>query len=430
MTTEFRRPATVGNVRASRVRYGVVAMAIVLAAVTYLDRVCISRLAQPIMSDLSLSEHQMNFVFGAFALAYALFEVPTARWADRRGTRGVLTRIVVWWSTFTIATAGVFSYGSLLFTRFLFGAGEAGAWPCVTSTFARWIPAKERGTIQGIFFTGAHISGGLTPMLVTVLMPYLHWRAIFALFGLVGFAWAAGWYAWFRDDPACHRQVNDAERELILQGRRQSAQHGASWEDWRRLATHCNTLPLCLMYIGNVCAYFFCITWLPTYLEKRYGLTAVQLGVAAGMPLTVSVLGDLLGGITTDRVSKRFGLRIGRSAVGGLAYGLAAVAMFFAARANQPIVCVGLLSLAVAAAMFTLGAAWATCIDIGGDHSGVVSATMNTAGNGFAMLVPFLAIWLKDRFGTWDAPLYMLSGTFLIGTVCWCLIDPRQRVFD
>ena len=103
------------------------------------------------MRDLSLSKYQMSLVFSAFTLAYGLFEIPTARWADRRGTRRILTRIVIWWSAFTIATAGAFNYGSLLLTRFLFGAGEAGAWPCVTSTFARWIPAKERGTVQGIF---------------------------------------------------------------------------------------------------------------------------------------------------------------------------------------------------------------------------------------------------------------------------------------
>lgn len=422
-------PATSAQA-ASHVRYGVVALAVLLAAVTYLDRVCISRLAPQIMDDLSLSEHRMNFVFAAFALAYALFEIPTARWADRHGTRKVLTRIVAWWSAFTIATAGAFNYASLLITRFLFGAGEAGAWPGVTSTFARWIPAKERGTIQGIFFTGAHISGGLTPMLVTVLMPYLHWRAIFVLFGIVGFAWAAVWYWWFRDDPTQHRQVNQAERDLILQGRQAATPHHASWEYWRRLATHRNTWPLCLMYIGNVCAYFFCITWLPTYLEKRHGLSAEQLGLAAGMPLLLSVVSDLLGGVTTDWVTRRFGLRMGRSGVGAVAYGLAGLAMFFAARANHPALCVGLLSLAVALAMFILGAAWATCIDIGGNHSGVVSATMNTAGNGFAMFVPFLAIFFKDQFGTWDAPLYMMSAMLFVGMLCWCLIDPRRRVFE
>ena len=124
-------------IRPTRVRYRVVAMAVLLAMITYLDRVCIGKLAPKIMEDLNLSMVQMSSVFGAFAFAYALFEIPTAWWADRLGTRSILTRIVIWWSVFTMATAGAFNYVSMLITRFLFGMGEAGAWPCVARTFSR-----------------------------------------------------------------------------------------------------------------------------------------------------------------------------------------------------------------------------------------------------------------------------------------------------
>ena len=118
------------------------------------------------MRDLGLSKVQMGFVFSAFTIAYALFEIPTGAWGDRIGTRRVLTRIVIWWSSFTIATAAAFNYASLLAVRFLFGMGEAGAFPNVSKTFSRWFPAAERGTAQGIFFAGAHLGGGLTPLLV------------------------------------------------------------------------------------------------------------------------------------------------------------------------------------------------------------------------------------------------------------------------
>jgi MFS transporter, ACS family, glucarate transporter len=431
MSRMLKVPTTTGAQRATRVRYRVVGLAVLLASVTYLDRVCISKLAPDIMKDLGLSKYQMSFVFGVFALAYALFEIPTARWADRRGTRLVLARIVAWWSAFTIATAAAFNFSSMLVTRFLFGAGEAGAWPCVTSTFARWIPAKERGTIQGIFFMGAHVSGAITPLLVTAMMGFLPWRVIFVLFGMVGFVWVAAWYLWFRDDPSQHPQVNEAERQLILVDRQPAAAHGASWRYWVRLATHRNTWPLCLMYIGNVCAYYFCITWYPTYLDEQFScLSPTALAIAAGLPLGMSVLGDLFGGLVTDRLTRRYGLRFGRCGLGAVAYLLAGVAMYDAAVTQDAAICIGLLSFAVALAMFTLGAAWATCIDIGGSHSGVVSATMNTAGNGTSMVFPFLAVFLKESFGTWDAPLYMLSAILFVGVVCWCLIDPRKRVFD
>ncbi|MCA1686488.1 MAG: MFS transporter, partial [Planctomycetia bacterium] len=161
--------ADAGEVR-SRVRYQVLAFTVALAGITYLDRVCISKTADDIMRDLRLSNLQMGFVFSAFTLAYALFEIPTGAWGDRIGTRRVLTRIVVWWSSFTIATAGAFNYASLLTLRFLFGAGEAGAFPNASKTFSRWFPVTERGTAQGVFFMGAHLGGGLTPLLVTYLL--------------------------------------------------------------------------------------------------------------------------------------------------------------------------------------------------------------------------------------------------------------------
>ena len=152
----------------TRVRYRVLGLAVLLAAVTYLDRVCISHagVTASIKAELGLSDKQMGLVYSAFTLAYALFEMPTGAWGDRVGTRRVLARIVVWWSSFTIATAAAFSYATLLVIRFLFGAGEAGAFPNVTRTFSRWFPLSERGTAQGIFFAGAHLGGGVTPVIV------------------------------------------------------------------------------------------------------------------------------------------------------------------------------------------------------------------------------------------------------------------------
>ncbi|MEP0842632.1 MAG: MFS transporter, partial [Phycisphaerae bacterium] len=265
-------------------RYRVVGLAILLAMITYLDRACISTLAPNIMRDLSLDKKQMGYVFSAFALAYALFEIPTAWWADRVGTRKVLTRIVLWWSAFTVLTAGAFSLISLIALRFLFGAGEAGAWPGVTRTFSRWIPRRERGTIQGIFFAGAHLALACTPLLVIFLLHWLHWRMIFVVFGLIGFVWAAVWYSWFRDDPADHPRVNRAELQTIVAGRHLEAAHPARWEYWKHLLRSRNMIPLCLMYFPNSFAFYFCMTWLPTFLIEKYGAGQVRMGLLAGLP--------------------------------------------------------------------------------------------------------------------------------------------------
>ena len=161
----------------------------------------------------------MGWVFTSFILAYAIFEIPTARWADRHGAGSVLTRIVSWWSVFTLLTAGAFNYVSLLVTRFLFGAGEAGAFPCVARVMSRWVPLRERGTAKGIFFAGAYASGGADHVHRDALLPYMSWRTILLVFGCVGFVWVIAWQRWFRDEPTDHPAANDAERALIIADR-------------------------------------------------------------------------------------------------------------------------------------------------------------------------------------------------------------------
>lgn len=403
---------------------------VTLAMVTYLDRACIGKLAPDISRDLELSKEQMSLVFSSFALAYALFEVPTAWWADRSGTRGVLTRIVLWWSALTAATGAAFNHLSLVVIRFLFGAGEAGAWPCVARTFSRWIPAVHRGRVQGIFFAGAHLAGGLTPMIAAFLNGLIGWRWVFVVFGAVGVVWVTVWHRWFRDDPAGHPETNAAERELIAAGRVASSAQHEGWPYWRRLLAHRNTLPLCLGYIPNSCAFYFCITWLPTYLEEKHKFTAVSLGFFAGLPLMTAVAGDLFGGAATDWATRRFGLRFGRAGISGLGNLFAGAAMLGAAFVPHPVAAICLISLAVTATMFTLGATWSTCQDIGGAHVGVVSAAMNTAGQIGAIGGPPMVTYFLTRFGDWNAPVVAIGGLFLAGALCWCFIDPRDRVFD
>src|SRR3954447_11926667 len=220
----------------TRTRYRVAAFLMLLAAVTYLDRVCISVLAPNMARDLNLSKVEMSFVFSAFAVAYAGFELVSAWWGERIGPQRVLTRIVIWWSCFTMITGTAWSYISLLVIRFLFGAGEAGAWPNAALAFSRWTPIRERGRAQGFFFAAAHLSGGLTPLLVAALESWLPWRGIFACCGVFGFLWAAGWFRWFRDEPRDHPAANAAEVALIESERRIVAHAHSGADIWRALA--------------------------------------------------------------------------------------------------------------------------------------------------------------------------------------------------
>lgn len=411
-------------------RYRVVALATSLGMITYLDRACIATLAPGIVRDLGLSTIQMGYVFTVFQLAYALFEIPTAWWADRRGTRSVLSRIVLWWSCLTAATGAALNYPMLLGIRFLFGMGEAGAWPCVARTFSRWIPIRERGRVQGVFFAGAHLVGGLTPVLALWLLHYLSWRAIFVCFGGVGLVWVTIWHTWFRNDPSEHSAVNAAELQTIVSDRPPDCGHSTGWEYWGQLARNRNMIAMCVMYIPNCMIFYFCITWLPTYLKQRHGFDATSLGIFSGLPLIVSMPGDLLGGLVTDRLASRYGLRVGRCGLGAVAYLIAGIALVSAAASSTPVVAAALIALATGMTMFTLGAAWGTVIEIGRNHVGVVGATMNSVGNLAAMLNPLIVAYSVQWFHNWDLPLYLMGALFFVGAACWTLVDPERPVFS
>ena len=405
-------------------RHRVIAMTVLLAGVTYLDRVAIGVVAPQITKDLNLTKVEMGYVFSAFTIAYAVFEIPTAAWADRIGCRGVLTRIVAWWSAFTMVTAAAWSYLSLLVIRFLFGVGEAGAWPCVGRVFSRWIPAGERGKAQGIFFSGAFLAGAFTPKLVGWLSTMMPWRYVFLVFGMVGFLWALAWWLWFRDEPRDKAGTSPEEVALIERERGLAVAGHGNWRDVFKLPV---VVPICISHAANSWGTYFIITWLPTYLVEIRGMSRGQMEVFAGLPMVIAATASLCGGYVTDVVTKRMGLSWGRAGVAGTAYSISMTAMFFAARAEDPQFAAGLIALSYGVSMFTLGAAFSLCIDVGKQNSAVMTATMNTAGQVGGTLSPIVLAYLVQWFGDWSIPLYVMAGLYGAAVLSWILIGTRLR---
>jgi ACS family glucarate transporter-like MFS transporter len=408
------------------VRNRVVAFTLALAAVTYLDRVCIAVLAPKISAELDLSRIQMGYVFSAFAVAYAGFGVPIARWADRDGARRVLTWVVLVWSTFTMATAIAWNFASLAVIRFLFGVGEAGAWPSVARVYSRWIPLVQRGRIQGIFFAGAHLSGGLTPLAIAAIAGWLEWRAIFVCFGAVGMLWAVCWYAWFRDEPREHPAVSAQERDLIETTRGlPAAKAGGSWTAVFKTPT---VAPLCVQAFANSYGFYFFITWLPTYLAQARGMKGAELAIFSGLPLMLSFVADLTGGEGSDKLARATSLRSARRAFGVGGYALAAMAIFLATQMENGFAAGLLIAIGGACSMLTLAPAWATAVDVGGNHAGVTAGLMNTVGQVGGILSPLVLAYLVDATNNWNIPLMVLAGIYAMAGVAWLAINPDQRV--
>ena len=228
-------------------------LTLALSIITYFDRVAISSASPAIRAALHLTPIQIGWVFSAFTFAYAAFEIPSGWLGDVIGPRKVLARIVLWWSAFTALTGTAWNFGSLLVMRFLFGVGEAGAFPNMSRSFSSWIPADERGAAHGLIIMGTRAGGALTPPLMVALMAWLGWRASFFVLGALGVIWCVFWLKWFRDDPADHPSVNAAELAEINRGR---ATPSGAESDWRQLLS-VRLLLICLMYF--CCVYgLFC----------------------------------------------------------------------------------------------------------------------------------------------------------------------------
>jgi sugar phosphate permease len=419
----------------SRVRFRVLRLAFFLAIVTYLDRVCISIATPYIMQDLGLTLVQMSTVFGAFTLAYSLFEVPSGWLGDVIGPRRVLTRIVLWWSAFTMLTGAAQGLRSLVAIRFLFGAGEAGAFPNAVRSFSQWFPSRERGMANGVLFFGSRLGGAITAPIALVLIQRWGWRLSFVVFGAFGLVWAMAWYRSYRDRPAEHPDVDRDELAWIQQDAQLPTSNSQvptartlEPTPWRQLVTSPNLWAICAMYFTFGYGLYFYFTWLPTYLIRELRFSLLASGFFGSLPFLLAGVANLAGGWCTDTLARTRGLRTARVTLGFTAFSTCAVLILASILVPTPVAKALLLALALASADFALSACWAVCLDVAPHHAGVVTGFMNTFGNLGGLVGPFVVGLMVDRLGSWTLPLYVTAGMYAAGALAWLAIDPNEEL--
>ena len=410
------------TMRPTRTRTIVVGFAVTLAVLQYVDRVAISQAAPLVMRDLGLTKEQMGWVFSAFTLAYALFEIPGGYLGDWIGPRKVLLRIVLWWSFFTAATGWAWSLASLVVTRFLFGAGEAGCFPNLTKAFHRWLPAAERSRAHGIMWMSARWGGAITPLLVYACLTVMSWRQAFLLFGLAGVGWAAAFAWWYRDDPRTHPAVNAAEAALLPPPPPPGGDHREI--PWRRMATAPTVWCLCGQYAAMSYAWYFFVTWFPTYLLEVWALDLKTSAALAGLPLLLGGCGSLAAGWLTPPLAARVGVGRARRWLGAGGMAAAAGLLVAAAFATHPLVAVTLIALVSFAMDLTLPGSWTTCMDIGGRATATLGGTMNMMGQFGGFVSPIVLGTLVGRTGDWAPTFHVTALVCLAGAACWLFIDP------
>jgi len=464
-------PTSVALDKPTNVRYGVLGFACILSMITYLDRVCFGTVAGDVQREFGLSETQKGWLFTAFAFAYAAFEVPSGWLGDRFGARKTLIRIVLWWSVFTALTGvvgltvgGVVLGGfmTMLIIRFLFGVGEAGAYPNIARAFHSWFPFEERGSAKGAVWMAGRFAGGITAFIVYALIydtvaadgsTMTHWRHVFYIFGALGIVWCIAWWWWYRDHPAEKEGVNAAEIALI-QGNEDHS-HTKLVVPWVKLLTSVNLWVLCAMYFCAAYGWYLNITYFPGYLKDQLGIERGTekwtsqfwiAGLMAGLPLLVGSVACLVGGLLTDSFIKRTGNRKwGRRLFGVIGHGLCACCFFLAIYfMKSPWMFVILIAAAAFWNDITMGSAWASCLDIGRRYSGIVAGCMNTVGNlggavagiltgrildwHTASLAPNTPEFEAAKNQGWIINISLFGSAYVVAVVCWFWFDATKPV--
>lgn len=394
-----------------------------LLALTTLDRVCIS-VAGPRMQDaLHIGPVGWGWVNGVFTLAYGLFEIPTGILGDRLGPRKVLTRIVLWWSAFTAMTGLVTRLPPLLAIRFLFGMGEAGAYPNASIVVARWFPVEERGRAFGFFLMASQLGGASAPLLVVPLQSQFGWRASFFAFGLLGPLWGFFWFRWFRNSPAEKPGVSPAE--LAETASLHSVAHPTmpwavalrNWNVWAIVA-------ICFCYLYT---YSFFTSWFHTYLVKGRSFHETDLWLSS-LPFVVAALANFAGGYVSNVLVLRVGLRWGRCAIGAggmLVACCSIVAVMFTHSSSASLV---LLTCAIAAITFQQPIAFAVCLDIGGPFAGAMVGIFNTAAGAAGFVGAIAFGYIVKLSGGYTLPFVPMAVLLLIGVWFWLNIDPNRQI--
>jgi len=404
-------------------RHRVLGMLFLLSVITYLDRVCIAVAGPRMQADLRIGPEWWGWVVGVFAISYAAFEIPSGSMGDRIGPRKVLTRIVLWWSAFTTLTGFAANVQMLLPIRFLFGAGEAGAYPNSSCSISRWFPTVERARAHGIVWMASRIGGAISPLLVVPIQARYGWRASFYVFGVLGVVWAAVWYRWYRDRPAQMAAVCKAELEEI--GDPPACAHeGLPWGIALRSR---NFQALLWMYFTYCYGSFFFLSWLQTYLVKGRGFSEKDL-LLSTFPFILGALANLAGGFSSDALVRRMGLKRGRRIIAMC--GLGASALFTVATILTPNKYVALvfLALSYAGSDFMLPTSWAVCLDIGKKYAGAVTGAMNTAGQIGSFLSSVVFGYLVKYSGSYEVPLVPMAVMLTVSAALWMKIDATKAL--
>jgi ACS family glucarate transporter-like MFS transporter len=423
------------------IRYVLVLWLLVLSAVAYLDRTNISIAGVQIGREFRIDNPHLGWIFSAFLIGYACFQIPGGVLARRYGPRLMLAISVLWWGLFTALTALVppSIFGALLLLvliRFSLGAGEAIMYPAASQFVERWFPIEERGKANGIIFGGVGLGAGLTPPLLTTVIIRYGWHASFWFCAVVGVLAGAVWYLTARDTPEESNWVHTEELEHITGGRGDTESsatasraqlRGKPKTPWRTICRSREVLAVTVSYFtfGYVAWIFF--SWFYIYLATVRGLNLKTSALYSMLPFIAMTLGSLFGGVASDWLTRHCNARMGRCYLPAFALACTSVLLIVGSRAQSAQTASLVLACGAGALYLSQSSFWSVTADYAGEYAGVVSGAMNMGGQFGGAVTASLTPLIALHFG-WNASFLTATIFAAVGALAWLVVNPDARL--
>ena len=425
---------------ASKIRFYLTFWLFIISSVAFLDRTNISIAGLQISKDYGMGNQQLGWVFSAFLIGYAIFQVPAGWLAARYGPRRVLTLSLVWWGVATGLTTMIpagFAHAVVLLVsiRFALGAGEAVMYPSANQYVARWIPVDERGLINGLIFAGVGAGSGLTPPLLTWLILQHGWRSAFWFSAIVGVIAGGVWWLISRDTPEEHPRVSSGELQWIRRGVVETANAQPASDvkpvpervPWGAIL-HRKDLPALMIAYFSFCyiAWIY-FSWFFLYMSQVRGFDLKSSARYTMLPFLSITVFCFLGGIMSDRLTCRYGLRIGRCAIASVASVLTAVFLVLGSQVHSAQLAGFILAGGAGALYLSQSSYWSVSNDIAGHSSGIFSSMVNMGGQIGGAITASLTPWIAQRFG-WTTSFGTAAALAIVASICWTMVHPERSL--
>jgi MFS transporter, ACS family, glucarate transporter len=427
--------------RRTQVRFYLSFLLFILSAVAFLDRTNISIAGLQISLEYGLGNQHLGWIFSAFLVGYAGFQIPAGWMAARFGPRRVLALGVLWWGVVTELTALLppdmsHAVAVLIAIRFALGAGESVVYPTANQFVARWIPQQERGFVNGLIFAGVGAGSGLTPPLLTWLITNHGWRAAFWFSALIGVAAGMIWWIAARDTPEEHPAVSAAELKKIQDGLEAYQEHSAAKAttterpnspgiSWRAIFHRTDLAALMVGYFGFGYIAWIFFSWFFLYMAQVRGFDLKSSARISMLPFLSMTVFCLAGGALSDRLTRKYGLRTGRCYLASAALFSTSIFLILGSQVHSRSLA-GLI-LAGGAGMLYLSQSsfFSVSVDIAGRSSGVFSSIVNMGGQIGGAVTASLTPWIAQHFG-WSSSFGAASVLALVGALCWLVVHPEH----